>query len=73
MKFYQYWIIIITIILVSITLFNISKMILAINKNTYSKEESKEMDKNVRNLLISMALLSIMSLIYILLVFKQIS
>lgn len=73
MKFYQYWIIIITIVLVFISIFNITKMILLINKDNSNKiEKNKELDVNIRNLLISMALLSITSLIYIIFIFIQV-
>lgn len=72
MKFYQYWIIIITVILVFISIINIAKMIMLINKDNSKKiEKNKELDVNIRNLLVSIALLSITSLVYIILIFIQ--
>lgn len=72
MKFYQYWIIIITIVLVLLSIINIAKMIMLINKDNSKKiEKNKELDVNIRNLLVSIALLSITSLIYIILIFIQ--
>jgi NADH:ubiquinone oxidoreductase subunit 5 (subunit L)/multisubunit Na+/H+ antiporter MnhA subunit len=73
MKFYQYWIIVIAIILVFLTIFNITKMIMLLNKEKGDKlEQTKELNVNIRNLLISMALLSLTSLIYIILIFMQV-
>lgn len=73
MKFYQYWIILIIVLLVFISIYNITKMIVLISSN---KDEtfapSVELNKNIRNLLISIALLSIISLVYIIIVFKNI-
>ena len=72
MKFYQYWIILIVVVLVLISIFNIVKMIALISE---SKDDviptSKELNSNIRNLLISIALLSLTSLIYIILIFKN--
>lgn len=71
-KFYQYWIILIVVVLVLISIFNIVKMIALISE---SKDDiiptSKELNSNIRNLLISIALLSLTSLIYIILIFKN--
>lgn len=73
MKFYQYWIIIITVILVLVTVYNIAKMVILISQNKTDKiSPSTELNKNIRNLLISMALLSLVSLVYIILIFKQV-
>ena len=72
MKFYQYWIILIIVLLVLISIFNITKMIILIKDNkddTFAP--SVELNKNMRNLLISIALLSIVSLVYIIMVFKN--
>ena len=73
MKFYQYWIIIIVVLLVLISIFNIIKMVSLITntKDDYISP-SKELNKNIRNLLISIALLSVISLVYIIIIFKQV-
>ena len=71
MKYYQYWIILIIVLLVFISICNITKMIILIGDNkddTFAP--SVELNKNIRNLLISVALLSLVSLVYILMVFK---
>jgi hypothetical protein len=74
MKFYQYWLIIIVAILVIITVVNIAKMIMIIGKDNEKKlTASKELNIDIRNLLISMALLSLISFIYIIMIFKQMS
>ena len=73
MKFYQYWIILIIVLLVFISIYNITKMIVLINDNkddTFAP--SVELNKNIRNLLISIALLALISLVYILMIFKMI-
>ena len=73
MKFYQYWIIIIAVVLVFLSVFNITKMVVLINREKGTKlEHTKELDVNLRNLLISMALLSLTSLVYIILIFMQV-
>jgi hypothetical protein len=74
MKFYQYWLIIIVVVLVIITIINIAKMIMIIGKNNgRSIAVSNELNRNIRNLLTSMVLLSLIALIYIILIFKQMS
>lgn len=71
MNFAQYCILITASILVIITLFNLTKMIGMISKNSNSKfnEQDEELNANLRNLFISVGLLSICSLIFIILVF----
>ena len=74
MPFYQYWLILIIVILVIISIHNITKMIIFINKNKYPKiDEDDSLNKSLRNMLISIGLLSIISLVYIMLVFKLFS
>ena len=74
MKFYQYWLVVIIIIFVIISIYNISKMIILINKSKYPKIDKDDLlNRNIRNLLISIGLLSITSLVYIMLIFSQIS
>ena len=72
MQFSSYWIIIITVILVLISIYNISKMIVYLSKNKYPKIDKDDiLNRNIRNLLVSVGLLSVVSLIYIMLVFSQ--
>ena len=72
MKFYQYWLIIIIAILVIISIHNITKMIILISKNKYPKIDNDDvLNRNIRNLFVSIGLLSVISLVYIFLVFKQ--
>ena len=73
MKFYQYWIIIIVVILVLVSIYNIAKMIALISETKGNKlAQSKEVNKDMRNLLVSIALLSLVSLVYIIIIFKEI-
>lgn len=73
MKFYQYWIIIIVVVLVLISIYNIAKMIILISENKGNKiKASTEVNKNMRNLLVSIALLSLVSLVYIIIIFKEV-
>lgn len=67
MKFSAYWILLITVILVIISVINISKMVRMISKES----KNKELDIGIRNMLISIGLLSIVSFIYIILVFNS--
>lgn len=67
MNFAQYCILLLAALLVVITVVNLSKMVVLITKET--KNSSKELDSGIRNLLISVGLLSIASFIYIVLVF----
>ena len=72
MQFYQYWLVIIVAILVLISLFNIIKMCMFISKNKYPKIDNNDiLNSNIRNLFISVGLLSVCSLVYILLIFFQ--
>ena len=74
MQFYQYWLVLIIIFLVIISLYNIIKMILFINKNKYPKiDKDDSLNSHLRNMLISIGLLSIIVLVYVLLIFKQFS
>lgn len=67
MNFAQYCILLLASLFVIITVINLSKMVVLITKET--KNSSKELDAGIRNLLISVGLLSIASFIYIVLVF----
>ncbi len=67
MNFAQYCILLLASLFVIITVINLSKMVVLITKKT--KNSSKELDSGIRNLLISVGLLSIASFIYIVLVF----
>lgn len=67
MNFAQYCILLLASLFVIITVINLSKMVVLITKET--KNSSKELDSGIRNLLISVGLLSIASFIYIVLVF----
>ena len=71
MNFSQYWLVLIIIILVVISIHNITKMIILISKSRYPKIDKNDiLNRNIRNLLISIGLLSVVSLVYILLVFR---
>ena len=67
MNFAQYCILLLASLFVIITVINLSKMVVLITKET--KNSSKELDSGIRNLLISVGLLSVASFIYIVLVF----
>lgn len=67
MNFAQYCILLLASLFVIITVVNLSKMVVLITKET--KNNSQELDAGIRNLLISVGLLSIASFIYIVLVF----
>jgi hypothetical protein len=67
MNFAQYCILLLASLFVIITVINLSKMVVLITKET--KNNSQELDAGIRNLLISVGLLSIASFIYIVLVF----
>ena len=67
MNFAQYCILLLASLFVIITVINLSKMVVLITKET--KTNSQELDAGIRNLLISVGLLSIASFIYIVLVF----
>ena len=67
MNFAQYCILLLATLFVIITVINLSKMVVLITKET--KTNSQELDAGIRNLLISVGLLSIASFIYIVLVF----
>ena len=67
MNFAQYCILLLASLFVIITVINLSKMVVLITKAT--KTNSQELDAGIRNLLISVGLLSIASFIYIVLVF----
>lgn len=67
MNFAQYCILLLASLFVIITVINLSKMVVLITKET--KTNSQELDTGIRNLLISVGLLSIASFIYIVLVF----
>ena len=67
MNFAQYCILLLASLFVIITVVNLSKMVVLITKET--KNSSKELDSGIRNLLISVGLLSVASFIYIVLVF----
>lgn len=70
MLFYQYWLVLIIVILTLISIINISKMLVILNKDKGSMiPKTVELNKNIRNLLLSMALLTIVTLIFIILVF----
>ena len=67
MNFAQYCILLLASLFVIITVINLSKMVVLITKET--KNNTQELDAGIRNLLISVGLLSIASFIYIVLVF----
>lgn len=67
MNFAQYCILLLASLFVIITVINLSKMVVLITKET--KTNSQELDAGIRNILISVGLLSIASFIYIVLVF----
>lgn len=69
MNFYQYWIVLIILFLVIITLINIIKMLGIFNENSFKNNDLVK--KNLTNLFISLAFLSITSLVYILMVFNS--
>ena len=72
MQFYQYWLILITIILVLISIYNVTKMIVLLSRTKYPKIDKDDiLNSNIRNLFISIGLLSVCSLVYIMLVFFQ--
>ena len=72
MQLYQYCLIIVIAILVLVSLYNIVKTIINVNKNKGPKVEQDDiLNRNLRNLFISVGLLSVISLVYILLIFKQ--
>jgi len=72
MKFYQYWLLVITILLVAITVYNISKTIIIFSKNMEKRNvsQNKDLNNSIVNLLLSTALLSIISLLFIILAFN---
>ena len=73
-NFSQYWLVLIIIILVVISIHNITKMIILISKSRYPKIDKNDiLNRNIRNLLISIGLLSVVSLVYIMLVFRTIA
>ncbi len=70
MQFYQYWLVVIVFLLVFVSLFNIIKMFVFISRNKYPKIDNNDMlNSNIRNLFLSVGLLSVCSLVYIMLVF----
>ena len=72
MQFSSYWIIIITVILVLISVYNIAKMIVFLSKTKYPKiDKDDTLNSYLRNLLISVGLLSVISLVYIIIVFSK--
>ena len=74
MQFYQYWLILIIILLVIISLYNIVKMIIFVTKNKYPKiDKDDSLNRHLRNMLVSIGLLSVIVLVYVLLIFKQFS
>ena len=74
MQFYQYWIILFVILFVVISIINIAKMIVYISKNKSEElEKNEELKKNIRNLLVSIGLLSVTAIIYILLIFYHVN
>ena len=72
MQFYQYWLMLIIFVLVIISIRNIIKMIIFIGKNKYPKiDKDDSLNRHLRNMLLSIGLLSIIVLVYVLLLFKQ--
>lgn len=72
MHFSSYWIIIIIVILVLITIYNVAKMIVFLSKTKMPKiDRDDSLNSNIRNLLVSVGLLSLVSLVYILLIFSK--
>jgi len=72
MQFYQYWLVLFIVVLVLLSIHNITRMIIFISKSKYPKiDKDDSLNKNIRNLLVSIGLLSIVVLIYILLVFSS--
>ena len=72
MQFSSYWIIIITVILVLISVYNIAKMIVFLSKAKMPKiDKDDTLNSNIRNLLVSVGLLSVVSLVYIILIFSK--
>ena len=72
-NFSQYWLVLIIIVLVVISIHNITKMIILISKSRYPKIDKNDiLNRNIRNLLISIGLLSVVSLVYIMLVFRTV-
>ena len=72
MQFSSYWIIIIVVILVLISIYNVAKMIVFVSKNKYPKiDKDDTLNSNIRNLLVSVGLLSVISLVYIILIFSK--
>ncbi len=70
MQFYQYWILVITLVLMIISIFNIAKMFVFISKSKYPKIDQNDMlNSNIRNLFLSVGLLSVVSFVYIMMVF----
>ncbi len=72
MQFYQYWLLVITFILVFISLFNIVKMFIFISRSKYPKIDNDDMlNSYIRNLFLSVGLLSVCSFVYIMIIFFE--
>ena len=72
MQFYQYWLVVIVFILMFISLYNIVKIGIFVSRNKYPKIDKNDMlNSSIRNMFISIGLLSVCSLVYIMLVFFQ--
>ncbi len=72
MQFYQYWLVVIVFLLMFLSLFNIVKMFVFLCRNKYPKIDNDDiLNRNIRNLFISVGLLSVCSLVYIMLIFFQ--
>ena len=72
MQFYQYWLVVIVFVLMFISLYNIVKIGIVVSRNKYPKIDKNDMlNSSIRNMFISIGLLSVCSLVYILLVFFQ--
>ncbi len=72
MQFYQYWLVVIVFILMFISLYNIVKISIFVSRNKYPKIDKNDMlNSSLRNMFISIGLLSVCSLVYVMLVFFQ--
>ena len=72
MQFYQYWLVMLVVILVIITIVNITKMLMFVSNKKYEQAKKDDsLSRGIRNLLVSVGLLCVVSLVFIILTFTN--
>ena len=72
MQFYQYWLVIFIVIFVIISIVNITKMLILVSDKKYVQAKKDDsLNQGIRNLLISIGILMIVSLIFIIMSFSN--